>query len=296
MSDQPRPSSRVSLEDLLRLKRAERPPAEFWLDFEKSLRGKQLAAIVEKRPWWRTWPSLSRWSVPLGAAAALTMTVTLISHGQRKAAETLSKADSGPVSTREVAPITPAVEAIASLKPIELPVDSEKEASPALVASVQSVPLSASAAEHRSPAVAEVPELGSSMRLASVSEQIAGLGVSGGSDQSSSRFTAVAHKDSAAVRELNSFFERAVAHLDPGLRAEKSASVEPLSQIQSPRDARRARLLAYTSAIDTHSPQYSDNTNVIRSRERITSHLSEEALYDSIRRLGIKNGGVSIRF
>ena len=43
----------VSLEDLLRLKRAERPPAEFWQDFDRQLRAKQLAALVQSRPWWQ---------------------------------------------------------------------------------------------------------------------------------------------------------------------------------------------------------------------------------------------------
>ena len=43
----------VSVEDLLRLKRAERPPDSFWADFDRQLRAKQLAALVEKRPWWQ---------------------------------------------------------------------------------------------------------------------------------------------------------------------------------------------------------------------------------------------------
>ena len=38
----------VSLEDLLRLKRAERPPESYWADFDRQLRAKQLAALVEK--------------------------------------------------------------------------------------------------------------------------------------------------------------------------------------------------------------------------------------------------------
>jgi len=43
------PPSRVTLEDLLCLKRAERPPPEFWSEFERELRQKQLAALVERR-------------------------------------------------------------------------------------------------------------------------------------------------------------------------------------------------------------------------------------------------------
>ncbi len=48
------PSDQPTLEDLIRLKRAERPPADFWKRFEEELRAKQLAAIVEPRPWWQS--------------------------------------------------------------------------------------------------------------------------------------------------------------------------------------------------------------------------------------------------
>jgi len=71
----------VTLEDILRLKRAERPPAEFWTQFDRELRAKQLAALVEKRPWWRTLSfapvltGLRRFHLPLGAAAVLAVTI-----------------------------------------------------------------------------------------------------------------------------------------------------------------------------------------------------------------------------
>ena len=43
MNETPRKTT-VTLEDLLRVKRAEQPPAEFWTDFERGMRAKQLAA------------------------------------------------------------------------------------------------------------------------------------------------------------------------------------------------------------------------------------------------------------
>jgi hypothetical protein len=42
----------IAIEDLLSLKRAERPAPEFWAQFEKELRAKQLAAIVQKPSGW----------------------------------------------------------------------------------------------------------------------------------------------------------------------------------------------------------------------------------------------------
>jgi hypothetical protein len=75
---------RVTVEDLLRLKRAERPPAEFWVGFEEQLREKQLAALVERRPWWHGVATLSArlgWMrVPVGATAILAVTLVSIRH------------------------------------------------------------------------------------------------------------------------------------------------------------------------------------------------------------------------
>lgn len=303
MIDKPNPSTRVTVEDLLRLKRAERPPAEFWVDFERNLRAKQLAAIVDRRPWWRTWSNLSRWSLPLGAAAALTVTVVTISHSRPQSlAPEVARATPAPapaptavvVAQQEPSSLASLASDVASA-PVDKVAPISMEAPATEVAVAEPVRVNASEAATAQPeATVETPP---AVQLASVSEQVAGMGVDGARAPSeSSQFASVSRPDPAAVRDLNSYFEHAVAHLDSRLHTEKTASVEPLTQIQTPRDARRARLLAYASAIDTHSPQYSDATNVIRSRERITSHLNEEALYDSIRRLGLKNGGVSIQF
>jgi hypothetical protein len=68
---------KISVEDLLRLKRAERPPAEYWATFESEIRAKQLSAIVSRRPWWDgisgVFSALNRHPVPVGAAAALAL-------------------------------------------------------------------------------------------------------------------------------------------------------------------------------------------------------------------------------
>src|SRR5579862_3577047 len=67
-------SRKIFVEDLLRLKRAERPAPEFWTRFEAEMRSKQLAAIVH-RPWWdglsRLLSKGHRLVLPMGAAAAM---------------------------------------------------------------------------------------------------------------------------------------------------------------------------------------------------------------------------------
>lgn len=74
--------SKVSLEDLLRLKRAERPGPEFWGNFESELRQKQLTALVRKRRWWHELPILfnRRIYLPAGAAAIVAFTLVTVRY------------------------------------------------------------------------------------------------------------------------------------------------------------------------------------------------------------------------
>lgn len=71
---------KVTVEDLLRLKRSERPAAEFWPNFERELRQKQLTALLNKRPWWQELPSLltRRAYLPIGATAILAFTLVSV--------------------------------------------------------------------------------------------------------------------------------------------------------------------------------------------------------------------------
>lgn len=73
---------KVTIEDLLRLKRAERPSAEFWSVFESELRQKQLSALLEKRPWWQELPELfaRRAYLPVGATAILAFTLISVRY------------------------------------------------------------------------------------------------------------------------------------------------------------------------------------------------------------------------
>ena len=71
---------KVTVEDLLRLKRAERPAAEFWTNFERELRQKQLTALLNKRPWWQELPQFltRRAYLPVGATAILAFTLVSV--------------------------------------------------------------------------------------------------------------------------------------------------------------------------------------------------------------------------
>lgn len=79
-----RPNSQVTLEDLLRLKRAEKPDVAFWAQFEQEFRAKQLAAAVQRKRWWFALPGimprLVRYSLPVGATAVLALTFVTLRH------------------------------------------------------------------------------------------------------------------------------------------------------------------------------------------------------------------------
>lgn len=76
---------KITVETLLRLKRAERPNAEFWAGFERELRQKQLAALLERRPWWQNLPRfLSRRAyLPIGATAVIAFTLVSVNYYAR---------------------------------------------------------------------------------------------------------------------------------------------------------------------------------------------------------------------
>lgn len=97
-----RPDSKVTLEDLLRLKRAEKPDAAFWTQFEQKFRARQLAAAVEKKRWWhglpRLVPGLLRFSVPVGATAVLAITFVTVRHSTPTAPQPIADLESAPVS------------------------------------------------------------------------------------------------------------------------------------------------------------------------------------------------------
>ena len=78
MSDFSRDSkSKITLEEILKLKRKERPPAEFWEAFDRDLRRRTLQALVNDEPWYGRYlgSALGRIlaSIPLSAAVVATL-------------------------------------------------------------------------------------------------------------------------------------------------------------------------------------------------------------------------------
>lgn len=78
MKSEKHTSSKVSLDDLFALKRAERPSEEFWQDFQRDFHVRQRAEAIEPKRWWfvlpRVFAGFSRYQMPMGAAAVLAVT------------------------------------------------------------------------------------------------------------------------------------------------------------------------------------------------------------------------------
>jgi hypothetical protein len=279
----------VTLEDILRLKRNERPPAEFWTQFDRELRAKQLAALVEKRPWWRTislprvFAGVRRFHLPLGAAAVLAVTVLSVReyHGPKSAA--VARPVPGPssgvaevVPTAGVAvagPATRAVEFVRAEAAVPSPGADEPgapdNAGPALSSEAtpsgnfaQMLPLVGVAASPEESAVASSP----SARL--IAENFAAL-------QADEPFVARQWQSPARGFETRVLPARA-------------KPVEPLSQMKIPSGSRRSNLIASATLAATTAP--------VLASDRSARGLSDERLYETISRVNARGAGMLVKF
>lgn len=112
----PKNDKRVTLEDLLKLKRHERPDPAYWERFERELHEKTLRSLVKTRPASPSslWALLSRWhpALPLTSAAAFVLLLAfnhgvLPIPGSHTSTEPATLARSEPAATTVVASHTP---------------------------------------------------------------------------------------------------------------------------------------------------------------------------------------------
>ena len=266
-------SKQVSLEELLRLKQAERPSAEFWTQFEQDFRTKQLAAAVEKRRWWDAIPQafsrLPRLQIPLGATAILAVTfLTVREYRQPEIA---------PGIVPSAAPMAAATMADASSSIEEAEYNEDSSATPVRFA-VESAPAIASVPGGDMEAVATGWDLNELMEQREQSSELS----------PSARSIAA---NLAAAAELEPELARFIEGRSSSLRL--SSSREPLADVASPRDVRRNRLFAYLGEPANTAGSDEEITVV---RERIASRLSEDQLYDQVRRIGGGADRLTLKF
>jgi hypothetical protein len=262
----------VTIEDLLRLKRAERPPAEFWPEWDRQLRTKQLAAILDKRPWWRdALPRLGlvlgRYHLPLGATAILALTI---------------------LTVREYRPVNP-------------------ELAPPVATSVARVGASSatldgteagSLAELRQPATAARDEVeAASAEPQEISRTVSLLPTT--RDSVTDAMSRPAAREIAANLAIARATDPALARILKSaagyeLSAPRVPVEEPLARVAALHDTRQGRLQVYATNA-TYAPD--SNSTVSRFHDRQVSRLSEDQLYESAaRRIGATGDRAWLKF
>jgi hypothetical protein len=263
---------KVTIEGLMRFKRMEQPAPEFWRSFDKELRAKQLAAIVEKRPWWSSLVSpftyVRRHPAMLGAAAALT--ISLVSykyiHFFGIQGHGLNTAQS---------------QAIA-----ELAADTTKTSHQENVQAIEIAhPQASSIAQvgyKTSKTVAEVQD----KRFQSTGFRTEFSDIDSPSARSIAANLAAAR---ASQPEMISHLLGLESHLVSVTNADYTS--EPLERVASPSEERRARLLATSLPSASHADARLGSSGI----ERTLSSLSEDRLYQSIRRYDVGGENISMK-
>lgn len=259
----------VTIEDLLRVKRAERPPAEFWGQFDRELRLKQLAAIVEPRPWWapfiRYGARLSRYQLPVGAAAILALSFVTVREYR-----TSELATPDYVAPAQAAAIASAPTPDA-LKP-EMPAVTETHVNPVVSTPAKPVtPASIAAVGERSHSVPLAVQTAHFRAEPSPSEQAI-----------AANLAAVQASDPHLMDDV----------LGGAVRvAEVRRPVsDPLAQVSVPGESRRSRLLSTSLSTATAMPVS------VGTSDRVARRLTEERLYDRISRLDGDANRLVIKF
>jgi hypothetical protein len=276
----------VTLEDLLRLKRAERPPAEFWTQFDRELRAKQLAALVERRPWWRTLPQVyagfSRFQLPLGATAALALTILSVrEYGTATPARTSDLAKRETVAV--AVPVAPEIVASNS-GPAR-----EAGAMPASVS--QEDEITAGAADFVLSSEATAPD-----HLSQIIPLLGTAPHSGAAEQENSPTARFLAANLAFVKSTGPAIAQNLLGAARGFETRampaRAPKVDPLAQMTSPNDLRHSRLLNAATALTAAS-----SPSPARTADRVTHRISDDRLNDSFGgRFAADGGSVSVKF
>ena len=246
----------VTIEDLLRLKRAERPSAEFWPEWDRQLRTKQLAAILDKRPWWRdALPrlglALGRYHLPLGATAILALTILTVRE-YRSVNTELSAPVPAPVARVGVPSVMRDGTDTGSLAELRQPDSVARDEVAAVSAEPQEISRTVSLLPTTRDSIMDA------MSRPAAREIAANLAIARATDPALARIL-----KSAAGYELSA----------PRVQVEA-----PLARVAALHDTRQGRLHVYAT-----NAAYAPDANfaVSRFHDRQVSHLSEDQLFEA---------------
>ncbi len=267
------PQSRVTLEDLIHLKRAERPELGFWTRFEHELREKQLAALLEKRTWWHGLTrAIARHAyIPAGAAAALAF--GLITFRQYSPSPVAQEREDGP--------------RVMADKPVARPA--------AVLENHAAMPQDLPAAESREEPLVAEPVVTATMVASTVPQDVSEMiPWSAPRTENSPSARSIAATLARLEQTEPELLEAALNGRNAQPARVQSASVRPPVELASitmnpPRSS--SRLLAgYNEREFAPEPTAPDLV-----RERLARRLADTELLDQIRRLDLKGNRVSLK-
>lgn len=281
------PPTKVTLEDLLHLKRAERPPPEFWSEFERELRQKQLAALVVRKAWWLevsdAYRRLGRLRLPLGAAAVLALSFLTVRYYGPSGASNPAMTDENPLNRADPAAAQPPD----AVRPARFAVPASRDTAGEL-ASVTTVKSPVEAAE--TPRAARessrvIPWLGDV-----VDDRASSADLTPSARSIAVRLaaaTAIEPELVDAVAHPLDFEERAM----PAARPRHTAELLPTAAAVT--DSRRARLLAALGSAGVYAPEPAAPEHARRS---VLRFLTEDGWDRSMSRLEAEGDKLSIKF
>jgi hypothetical protein len=272
----------VTLEELVRVKRAERPPPEFWDQFEREMRVKQLAAIVEPKPWWapfiRVGARVSRHQVPIGAAAILLLSFVSIREYRT--------AEFRPVFVPEVSHPVTEIENIA-----ESSASAERQDAEAIATSVTSISTTPRSEVAAAPLTTSNPvSVNVATQVGTVAHVVPLMDRAPAAVEPtpSARYIAA---NLAAVRATDPSIVNDVFAASVRVKGLREPVRDPLTQINTNGESRRSRFL--TTAL----PAIANSSDVsVGTSDRVARRLTEDRLYDSISRVGVRGDRVAIKF
>lgn len=268
--------SKVTIEDLLRLKKSERPSADFWSNFERELRQKQLSALVGKRAWWHDLPHYFPRRVYLPISAAAVFTFTLISVSRYNAVQ-VERSQAAVAST-----------AVATFTNTSAP-DGKS------AVELDSAPVSSPLVNRADPKVSANAER---------STTIAAVRTTAEAQPEPSAKSDALEEDSPSARSIAANFAR-LEQSDPELissvlgsrlssRAKVQSSPTPVVELASLQmnGGRRTRLVA--SYNDHHFNTGTSASDAVR--EKLARRLEDNDFNDHFSRVGLNGDKVSLRF
>jgi hypothetical protein len=298
-------ASKPTIEDLFQIKRAERPSPEFWTRFEQDLRTKQLAAIIEKRPWWislrlpQLARQMARFQVPVGAAAMLALSFVVVREYRTSdvrefgqvASQHLHEGREIPAGRKASTPYRPGL------------TNADVAGDSAVLADAGEKNDSRSYNSKQPVRVTSADEVSSSESLMSMipwaAPRVEGVTATTAKESPVGELSQV-HFASAVVPGLDHDFGGTV-ELDPLVVSQPpSAAGEWLRDSDAvasitPREVRRSRILTNLATADVASTD-TEPSRLGRIREILVSSLDDDHLYDSVRRVGMGGDRFTVKF